>query len=52
MKISDIIWTNVFAVLLALACVVCGILGTGMNIWLPLGLASITSALLTPRINR
>lgn len=50
MKLSDIVWPAVLAVALGTACVLSGILGSSANIWAPLGLASITSALLAQRI--
>ena len=44
-----LVWTAVLSMLFCLASVLTGILGTDSNIWLPLGLAGITFALLTAR---
>lgn len=52
MKINDIVWPAVLAVLLICASVISGVLSAPANIWAPLGLAGIGAALLAQRADK
>lgn len=51
-KINDIVWPAVLAVLLICASVISGVLSAPANIWAPLGLAGIGAALLAQRADK
>lgn len=50
--LDRIVWAAVLATLFCVASVIAGLLGAPANIWVPLGLAGITFALLSSRDTR
>ncbi len=47
-----LVWTAVIATLFCLSSIVTGILDLGANIWIPLGLAGVTFAIMDSRVER